>query len=118
MRTTRTLIALTTILLAADTHAQATLSASNPADGATVVAPAQVWLIYSNPVMLASVKLETAAGNEIAIGAVPDGFRETFVIAVGQSLNPGNYVVTWRAIDGKSRFSDGQFQFGVNGTPK
>lgn len=109
----RFIIALLTLAFISPAFAQATLARSIPADGSAVMAPSQVWLIFSTQVMLASLTLESGDRRELPTGEIPDSFRATFVVDLAQEMSPGEYVVTWRAVDRQSRFSNGEFMFSV-----
>ena len=109
----KAVLTLVLLVLAGAALAHTKLSSTKPADGETVAAPSEIWLIFSAPVRLTAVKIESKDGARIRVGEFPTDIRETFAVPLDDALAPGDYLVTWRSVSGDSHIVSGEFRFSV-----
>lgn len=87
---------------------------SNPADDATLgTAPAEVVLVFAEPVTLATAKVESSEGTKIALTPPPDTGAELHVKL--PPLTPGRYQVSWRAASADGHVMTGHIAFTISG---
>ena len=99
---------------AAEAHAH--LVSSTPAAGATVAAPAEVRLKFSEGVepRFSSIAVAGPAGAAPLAAAVADPADPTALIAKpSAALAAGVYTVTWKAVSVDTHHSQGSFTFTV-----
>jgi len=97
----------------------ATLVSSEPAANSRLASPpAQVRLVYSEPIegKLAKVSIVPAAGMPIVLRAAGDPRDVHAVIAPVNALGPGSYKVEWRVVSADGHRVDGSFSFTVGDT--
>ncbi|WP_428098227.1 copper resistance CopC family protein [Candidatus Rariloculus sp.] len=101
--------------LAAQAHTR--LVESTPADAAVVVAPAEIVLSFSEAVTLTAVSVSPESAS---VGAGHQDLRlpaertsEAFSLEA-PSLEPGEYVVSWRAVGADTHVVTGEFRFTVS----
>ena len=105
------LTALSWVALNAQAHT--VLSGSAPADKAIETAtPKTITLSFSTEVRLMGLLLEDGAGEPVDLGSLPTTTQQEFVIAA-PSLQPGAYLVSWRAVGADTHVVSGEFQFEV-----
>ncbi|WP_030175651.1 copper resistance CopC family protein [Spirillospora albida] len=103
-----TVIALT----AAPASAHTALKSSDPAKGATVEAPSEIVLTYTDAVMLPKVALTDASGKVRSAGA-PRAVDDKVVLPVTAPLPAGVYTVGWRVVSADGHPVAGSFRFTV-----
>lgn len=118
MRRTHSVVgALAALLLAAATQAQAHahLTSSEPAADATVAAPKQLVLHFTEKMVpkFSGFELATAAGAKVAVKASlgPDGM--TLLGSPVKPMAPGAYKVTWHAVTADAHRMEGAYSFTV-----
>lgn len=116
LKTTAAIAAAIGLLSASPVFAHAALKVSAPASGATVAAPHDLSLTFSEKVKLTAVKL-TADGKDVsgvqvdrAAAAAP-----TFTVALPH-LAPAKYEVRWTALGDDGHAVNGTFTFTVSNT--
>jgi hypothetical protein len=110
----RKILAVATIcfMSASPAFAHAALKLSAPKAGATVAAPQNLSLTFTEKVRLTAVRL-TLAGKDISVEtdrAAPAS--ETFSLPLS-ALSPGNYQVRWTALGADGHAVNGTFAFTV-----
>jgi methionine-rich copper-binding protein CopC len=109
------LMALTTFMAAGSAFAHASLTASDPEDGATVDAGlAAIEMTFSDPVRLTLVRVHSATtDSDVPLqGALPDDFVGTAAVAV-DPLAGGAYDVSWTCVAEDGHVMKGHFAFTV-----
>jgi copper transport protein len=100
-------------LIAAPAFAHSELTASMPADKASVeTAPKEVMLHFSEPVRLTAVAVTKAGEKQKQLSPLPKQSQKDFSIA-SPGLAQGQYTVHWRAMSGDAHVMTGQFTFAV-----
>ena len=100
-------------LIAAPAFAHSELTASMPADKASVeTAPKEVMLHFSEPVRLTALAVTKAGEEQKQLGQLPTQSLKDFSIA-SPGLAKGQYTVNWRAMSGDAHVMTGQFTFAV-----
>ena len=100
-------------LIAAPAFAHSELTASMPADKASVeTAPKELMLHFSEPVRLTALAVTKAGDAQQELGALPAKSQKDFSIA-SPGLTKGQYTVSWRALSGDAHVMTGQFAFAV-----
>jgi methionine-rich copper-binding protein CopC len=105
-----------TFAFAAYAHTQ--LQATTPAADASVIAPRTIEFTFAGDVRLTSVSLEDSTGAAKHLDAVPTEIASQFALGVHESLTPGDYKVTWRAVGGDTHIVSGEFVFKVVADPR
>ena len=117
MKTAR--IACTMMLLGASAlaFAHAKLVKSDPVEGSTVnAAPTKFVLTFGEPAKLTTLTLQKGTEPAKKIGPLPtDAAAEVSVPA--PKLEPGKYVLAWRAVGNDSHVVPGKLTFTVGATP-
>lgn len=107
-------IAAICVLATSPVWAHTELTGSMPSDKATVNAPLkEIMLKFEEPVRLTALSLADASGAKKALADVPKEDAARFTIAVRDSLAPGSYVATWRAVGDDTHVVTGQIHFTV-----
>ena len=99
---------------AAFAHAQ--LESASPAVGATVAAPQEIRLTFSEGVepKFCGVWLTNAGGAAQPLGKPgAAGDSKALVVKIGKTLAPGAYTVKWRAVSVDTHKTQGEFRFTV-----
>jgi methionine-rich copper-binding protein CopC len=109
-------LAVAGLFAAGSASAHALLVRAAPAVGATVSAPADVAIVFSEAVepAFSSITVQDAAGARVDLGQahVVDG--DAHRLAVGlKPLPPGTYAVTWKATSVDTHKTQGRFRFTV-----
>lgn len=117
MKTARIACALVLIGCSALAFAHAQLLKSDPAQGSTVkAAPTRFVLTFGEPAKLTRLTLQKGAEPAKKIEPLPtDASAEISVPA--PKLEPGKYVLAWRAVGSDSHVVPGKLTFTVGATP-
>jgi methionine-rich copper-binding protein CopC len=100
-------------LMAAPAFAHSELTASMPADKASVdTAPKELMLHFSEPVRLTALAITKAGGAQQALSPLPTRSQKDFSTA-SPGLTNGQYTVSWRALSADAHVMTGQFAFAV-----
>ena len=114
LKRTAAIVATMGLLSASPAFAHAALKVSAPASGATVAAPHDLSLTFSEKVRLTAVKL-TAAGKDVS-GVTVDRAAPaapTFTVPLPH-LAPAKYEVRWTALGDDGHPVNGTFTFTVS----
>jgi copper transport protein len=99
-------------LMASTAFAHAELTASMPADKASVeAAPKELMLHFSEPVRLTALAVQRAGETQRELSPPAERQKDFNVAAPG--LAKGQYTVTWRALSGDAHVMTGEFRFAV-----
>jgi methionine-rich copper-binding protein CopC len=117
MKTARVLCALILACGSALAFAHAKLLKSDPVEGSTVkAAPTKFVLTFGEPAKLTVLTLQKGTEPAKKIGPLPtDASAEISVPA--PKLEPGKYVLAWRAVGDDSHVVPGKLTFTVGATP-
>jgi methionine-rich copper-binding protein CopC len=117
MKISRIACALLLVGLSALAFAHAKLLKSDPVEGSTVkAAPTKFVLTFGEPAKLTTLTLQKDAEPAKKIGPLPtEAAAEVSVPA--PKLEPGKYVLAWRAIGDDSHVVPGKLTFTVGATP-
>jgi methionine-rich copper-binding protein CopC len=98
--------------------AHAKMTASTPADGATVPAGlSEIAMTFSHPMRLTLVRVHGAQGEDVPLtGTLPKRFGKAAKIGVGP-LGAGAYEVSWTAVSEDGHVMKGHFAFTVGKAP-
>lgn len=111
------ILAAALFLAASPAFAHAHLDHANPPDGASVAAPSELVLSFSEHLVaaLSGATLATEQGEAIPTGkAALDGADPaTLHVPIGAKLKPGLYVVNWRATSVDTHHTTGSYKFTV-----
>lgn len=102
-------------LTAAPASAHTSLTSTNPAKDATVSAPSEIVLTYTDPVRLPRVILMDASQKQYQSGsakAVDNKVTQT----VNGTLPNGKYTVGWRVVSSDGHPVEGTYTFTVTGS--
>jgi methionine-rich copper-binding protein CopC len=100
-------------LVASSAFAHSELTASMPADKASVeTAPKELVLHFSEPVRLTALTITRAGDARRDLKPLPGESLKDFNIA-SPALLKGQYTVNWRALSGDAHVMTGQFTFAV-----
>ena len=100
-------------LMAAPAFAHSELTASMPADKASVeTAPKELMLHFSEPVRLTALAIAKPGEAQHALSPLPTRSQKDFSIA-SPGLTNGQYTVSWRALSADAHVMTGQFAFAV-----
>ncbi len=98
-------------------YAHPTLQASNPGRDATVQAPKEVRLTFSEHVIAKfsglTIKDGSGAAIETANPSIDPNDKRQFVVPITKSLPPGTYEVEWHAVSADTHKVNGHFSFKV-----
>ncbi len=103
-------------LTAAPASAHAALTSASPEKDATVAAPSEIVLTYSDPVRLPRVVVTDASGAQHQAGS-PRAVDNKVTQAVNGTLPNGKYTVGWRVVSADGHPVDGTYTFTVKGSP-
>jgi copper resistance protein C len=110
------ILACAALAIAGPAWAHAFLDHSSPAVGATVPAPKQVSIWFTEQVEPAFSRIEVtdSAGNRVDDGGthIDAANRELLHVAV-KKLPPGTYKVTWHVVSVDTHHTQGDFTFTV-----
>jgi methionine-rich copper-binding protein CopC len=112
--TRRTAVAvLLTFAVAAPAFGHAHLSKSVPAAGATVSAPAEIMLAFTEPLepAFSTIELRDDAGKPVKIDKVR--VKDNVMRLPLKSLAAGTYSVKWRVLSVDTHKTEGNFTFTV-----
>jgi methionine-rich copper-binding protein CopC len=113
MRLTKVLSAFILALAASAAIAHAHLQKAVPANGAVVNAsPTSVVLTFSEAAKLTACWLQKGDGPKQKIGAVAASAAREISVPMPQ-LQPGLYVLSWRAVGDDGHVVPGQLQFTI-----
>ena len=105
------------LVFATGLWAHTALRRAMPGAGDRVPAPRLLWLEFTEAIELTgtSVSLSDAAGVAIRVGAPthPNDSSRVIVVAVLDSMRPGDYRVTWQAISRDGHPARGRYAFTV-----
>lgn len=105
------------LLAGAQAQAHAKLVSSTPADGATVAAPKEIVMTFSEKLepKFSGATVTMPAMNNMAapakVSVAKDGMTMTATPA--QPLAPGAYTVSWHAVAADTHRMEGKFSFTV-----
>jgi methionine-rich copper-binding protein CopC len=110
-------VPLAALLLAAPApvFAHAFLNHASPGAGATVAAPSDVTLSFTEPVepRFSTVTVRDAAGAKVGTSAPSTGEGGRVLIVPLPHLAPGRYTVDWHVVSVDTHRTEGRFQFTV-----
>jgi methionine-rich copper-binding protein CopC len=92
-------------------HAHAHLKMSTPADASVVsVSPPSIVLKFSEAARLTAAWIQKDDGPKQKLTPLPD--KPTVEVSVAlPALEPGNYVISWRALSDDGHVTPGQMHF-------
>jgi methionine-rich copper-binding protein CopC len=102
-------------LAATEVEAHAALKTANPAPNATVMAPKDIVLHFSEALemKLSNFKLTKADGAEVMTMAMPAPDKLSLAAMPMSPLAPGLYTVSWTAVGDDSHPNKGSYSFTV-----
>jgi methionine-rich copper-binding protein CopC len=103
-------------LTAAPASAHTALTSASPEKDATVAAPSEIVLTYTDPVRLPRVVVTDASGAQHQAGS-PRAVDNKVTQAVDGALPAGKYTVGWRVVSADGHPVEGTYTFTVKGTP-
>ena len=117
MKIARIACALLLVGASAFAFAHAKLLKSDPVEGSTVkAAPTRFVLTFGEPAKLTTLTLQKGTETAQKIGPLPtEASAEISVPA--PKLEPGKYVLAWRAVGNDSHVVPGKLTFTVGATP-
>jgi methionine-rich copper-binding protein CopC len=105
------------LLTAAQAQAHAKLVSSTPAEGATVAAPKQIVLKFSEKLQpkFSGMALTMPAMSNMAVGTKVSVAKDrvTMTATPTQPLAPGAYMASWHAVTADTHRMEGKFSFTV-----
>jgi len=105
-----------TILNAHSASAHTALAQTVPADGATIsAAPESAELRFSAPVRLTALSVQMDGAEKRSLGPLPSEATEQFTVTL-PALEPGHYIVSWRAMSEDTHVMSGEFMFTLGPT--
>jgi hypothetical protein len=113
LQRTKWIFAIATLLLAALVQAHAKVTATFPADGDYVAAPARLVVEFDSPVRLTGIAIVSVSGDRLEISSLPAEPATHFGVDIPSPLAPGEYYVVWKAIAADTHFSTGEFFFTI-----
>jgi len=111
-----TLLLLTGLAGANAAFAHAHLKSETPAKDATVSAPAELRLVFSEGVEETLTKVEvSSAGKPVMLKstATDPSDKKTLIVTPAAPLPPGEYKVVWHAVSVDTHKSEGNYSFKV-----
>ncbi|WP_191485048.1 copper homeostasis periplasmic binding protein CopC [Pseudomonas sp. FEN] len=96
--------------------AHAHLKNASPAKDATVSAPAELRLVFSEGVEAALSKVEvSSAGNPVGLKSIATdpADKKTLIVTPAAPLPAGEYKVVWHAVSVDTHKSEGNYSFKV-----
>jgi copper resistance protein C len=110
MKTVRLTVMVALISIASIARAHTHLSSSEPADGSIVTAPPTSFVAnFSEATRVTALVLTKEGGKDEKL-ALPTGATQR-VSAALPKLEPGKYVLTWRAVGNDSHVMSGKISF-------
>ena len=117
MKAARIACALMLVGASALAYAHAKLVKSDPAEGTTVkAAPTKFVLTFGEPAKLTTLTLQKDAEPAKKIGPLPTAASAEISVPAPK-LQPGKYVLAWRAVGGDGHVLPGKVSFTVGATP-
>jgi methionine-rich copper-binding protein CopC len=117
MKFARIACALLLVGASAFAFAHAKLLKSDPVEGATVkAAPTQFVLTFGEPAKLTTLTLQKGAEPAQKIGPLPTEAAAKISVPAPK-LEPGKYVLAWRAVGDDGHVVPGKLTFTVGTTP-
>ena len=105
------------VFSAAEARAHARLVGANPAAGATVSAPTEIQLEFSEGVesRFSGLTLTAAGGAPAQLGpaTIEAGHQNVLIVPVAKLLSPGAYTLHWHAVSVDTHHTQGTFAFTV-----
>src|SRR5690349_17579860 len=99
-------------MLATVALAHARLQNSVPVNGAIVSAsPMSVTLKFSEPARLTACWLQKGGGPKEKVGRLVASAAKEISVPIGQPLQPGSYVLSWRVMGDDGHIVPGQIHF-------
>lgn len=113
-KTAAALAAIAALFAAAQAQAHAKLVSSTPAEGASVAAPKQLVLKFSEKLQpkFSTARL-TKSDAEMAVKTVVSDDRTTLTVSPGQALSPGAYKLHWQVVTADTHKMQGDVSFTV-----
>jgi methionine-rich copper-binding protein CopC len=110
---TSVLAAWLVLAMAGPTFGHAHLSSAMPAPGATVKAPAEIRLLFTEPLepAFSTIEVYDAAGKRIQTGK--SEVKDNIMHVPLKPLPAGGYKVNWRVLSVDTHKSSGSFTFTV-----
>lgn len=107
-------IGISLFLNATNALAHASLTASTPSNGSTLIeAPKMVLLEFAEAVQLVRVNIETDEGDEkLMVGK--KGFHKDYILGT-ESQSKGKHTLRWRALANDGHVIKGEVTFTVKG---
>lgn len=109
--------AVIALATAAQAQAHAKLVSSTPAEGATVTAPKQVVLMFSEKLQpkFSGVALTMPSMSNMAVATKVSVAKDrvTMTVTPTEPLTPGAYTVSWHAITADTHRMEGKYNFTV-----
>ena len=101
------------LCLATPAFAHAHLKTASPADGATVVAPKEISLEFTEKLEpgLSGATVSDAGGHEVSTGAPT--VKDSGITIMVPALKPGAYHVSWHAVSVDTHRTEGNYGFTV-----
>lgn len=112
----RLAVSLTALVAAPAAMAHATIVSTSPENNEVVpTSPAQVTIVYSEPVETAfgAVRVFNGDGERVDQGALERPDDKTVAVALNPDLANGTYTVTWRVVSADTHPIQGAFVFHV-----
>lgn len=113
MRSTKGHILLSLGVLASVAFAHARLTGSVPAEGATVAAPTQILLTFSEAAVITTASIQRTGGSSQKLTDLPTVAAARVTLALPK-LPAGNYTLTWRVIGDDGHVMTGALHFAVS----
>lgn len=109
-----TCLFFTVVSLAPAAEAHAHLMSSLPAQGATIAAPGDIELKFSEAplAMLSGVELKTASGAIVPVSS-KEIDKNMLVVVPQHPLDTGTYTVEWHVVTADTHRTQGTFAFTV-----
>jgi methionine-rich copper-binding protein CopC len=103
------------LALSSQAQAHAHLTASEPAANATVAAPRQLALHFSEKMIpkFSGLGLAKTGGAKVAVKSSVGKDGLTLIATPAQPLSPGAYTVTWHAVTADTHRMEGSYSFMV-----
>jgi len=117
MKSSTLLSGIALLALVGVAHAHAHLKRSIPADASVVsVAPSSVVLTFSEAARLTAAWIQKGDAAKQKLGPLPERPATEVTVAL-PALQPGTYVVSWRALSDDGHVMPGQIRFAVSESP-
>jgi methionine-rich copper-binding protein CopC len=108
---------LVTAVIAGIAHAHPALETADPGQGATVSAPKEVRLTFTEDLIakFSGLTVKDQSGHlvETAIPTVDPNHKRQLIVPISNPLQPGTYDVDWHAVSVDTHKVSGHFSFKV-----